>query len=76
MQPKKGEIRFALCVENKDIEDLEKRKIYQIIPDDRAQSEGYLRIVDESGEDYLYPDSYFVIVRLPRKAQEKLIAAG
>lgn len=72
----KNELRFALCVENKDSEDLEKRKIYRIIPDDKAQGEGYLRIVDESGEDYLYPDSYFIIVRLPRKAQEKLTAAG
>ncbi|MBW2065357.1 MAG: hypothetical protein JRJ03_10550 [Deltaproteobacteria bacterium] len=63
---------FVLCVENKDCEDLEKRKIYQILPDDEAEKEGYLRVVDESGEDYLYPRSYFIHIRLPRKAQEAL----
>jgi hypothetical protein len=45
--------KFALCVENKDCEDLEKRKIYQILPDEESEKEGYLRVVDESGEDYL-----------------------
>jgi len=53
--------RFALCVVNKDCEDLEKRKIYQVIPDENAASEGFLRVIDESGEDYLYPQSYFIL---------------
>jgi hypothetical protein len=66
---------FALCVENKDCEDLEKRKIYQVLPDEEAEKEGYLRIIDESGEDYLYPQSYFVLVQLPREAQEALRVA-
>ncbi len=66
---------FALCVENKDCEDLEKRKIYQVLPDEEAEKEGYLRVIDESGEDYLYPQSYFILVQLPRKAQEALRAA-
>jgi hypothetical protein len=64
--------KFALCVENKDCEDLEKRKIYLILPDEDAEKEGYPRIVDESGEDYLYPQSYFIRVHLPREAQEAL----
>ena len=63
---------FALCIENRDCDDLEKRKIYQILPDDEAAKEGYVRIVDESGEDYLYPKSYFMLVKLPREAQEAL----
>jgi hypothetical protein len=63
---------FALCVENKDSEDLEKRKIYQVLPDDKAEKEGYLRVIDESGEDYLYPASYFIFIQLPREAQEAL----
>jgi len=62
---------FALCIENKDCEDLEKRKIYQVLPDD-AEKEGYLRVIDESGEDYLYPESHFVLVKLPHKAKEAL----
>ncbi len=68
----KESYRFALCIENKDCEDLEKRKIYQALPDAEAEKEGYLRIIDESGEDYLYPLSYFIIVQLPREAQEAL----
>lgn len=64
------ESRFALCVRNEECEDLELRKIYQILPDKSAAREGYIRVVDESGEDYLYPECYFVFVRLPRKAQE------
>jgi len=67
--------RFALCVDNKDCDDLERRKIYQVLPDEEAEREGFLRIVDESGDDYLYPESYFVLVQLPREAQEALQAA-
>ncbi len=65
--------RFAICIENKDCEDLEKGKVYQLLPDEDAEQEGYLRIVDESTEDYLYPESYFVPLDLPRKAQEALM---
>ena len=63
---------FMLCIENKDCEDLERRKIYQVLPDNEASKEGYLRVIDESGEDYLYPESYFILVQLPREAQEAL----
>ena len=66
------EQHFAICIDNKDCEDLEKRKIYRIIPDEEAANEGYIRVVDESGEDYLYPESYFVLVQLPSRAQEAL----
>lgn len=68
--------RFAVCVEDKDCEDLERGKIYPVLPDAKARKEGYLRIVDESGEDYLYPGTYFVFVELPRKAREALSAAA
>ena len=67
---------FALCIENKDCEDLEKRKIYQILPDENAAKEHYIRIIDESGEDYLYPESYFILVQLPLKVQEALQTVG
>jgi len=76
MMKKQGEQKFAFCVRNDDCEDLEPRKVYQVLPDKRAESEGYLRIVDDSGEDYLYPESYFVFVKLPRKAEQVLVAAG
>ncbi len=72
MAKAKEKYNFALCIENKDCEDLEKRKIYSILPDADAKREGYIRVIDESGEDYLYPQSYFIIIQLPRKAQEAL----
>ncbi len=74
MKKEKKEKVFALCIENKDSEDLEIRKIYQVIPDEEAEKEGYLRVIDESGEDYLYPQSYFVLIQLPRVAEEALHA--
>jgi hypothetical protein len=73
MIQERTEKMFALCIENKDCDDLEKRKLYQILPDEAAAKEGYLRVVDESGEDYLYPESYFILVQLPRKAQDALL---
>ena len=72
MTEKRKERIFALCIENKDCEDLEKRKIYQILSDHKAAREGCVRVIDESGEDYLYPESYFVLIRLPREAQKAL----
>lgn len=62
-------IRYMLCLRNDGCEDLELRKLYQLVPDRRAEREGYVRVVDESGEDYLYPASYFVPVTLPKRAQ-------
>jgi hypothetical protein len=70
-KPKKN-YSFVLCIENKDCEDLEKRKIYQALLDEEAEKEGYIRVIDESGEDYLYPQAYFIAVQLPREAQEAL----
>ena len=63
-QNKKNRV-VMFCMENKDCEDLERRKIYQVLPDDKASKEGYVRVIDESGEDYLYPESYFISVQLP-----------
>lgn len=73
MSTTKEQIKFALCIENKDCGDLEKRKIYQVLTDEEAQQDGYTRVIDESGEDYLYPQSYFVFVQVPVEAQEALI---
>ena len=56
---------FALCVEDGGMEDLEARKVYQLLPDREANREGYVRVIDESGEDYVYPSDLFVPVKLP-----------
>ena len=63
---------FALCVEDGGSEDLEARKLYQVLPDREAAREGYVRIVDESGEDYVYPSELFVDVRLPAAVLRRL----
>ena len=47
--------------------------MYRIIQDNIAAQEGYLRLVDESAEDYLYPETYFVLLNLPKKAQDALL---
>jgi hypothetical protein len=57
--------RFVLCIRNDGAVDLEPRKVYQVLSDRSAAREGYVRVIDESGEDYLYPAEYFVPVKLP-----------
>ena len=64
--------RYALCLKNKNCEDLVVRKIYPVIPDEKAEKENYIRVIDESGEDYLYPASYFFIIELPQKVERAL----
>jgi hypothetical protein len=57
---------FVVCIKNDDYPaSLEPRKIYQVVPDTEAAAHQLLRIVDESGEDYLYPADYFVAIELP-----------
>ena len=67
--------KFVLCIKNNDCEELEKRKIYEVVPDAKSAKKGYFRIIDESGEDYLYPQSYFILVPLPNEAQKALRVA-
>jgi hypothetical protein len=65
-------IRFAICLKNKGSEDLEIRKVYQVLPDEKAEKQRLLRIIDESGEDYLYPVTYFFLIDLPQKVERSL----
>jgi len=60
---RKQEIRFAVCITDTE-PDLERRKIYQVLPDEAAEREKHIRIIDESGGDYLYPISFFIITCL------------
>jgi hypothetical protein len=68
--------QYVLCIRNDECDDLELRKLYRILVDEEAQRDGYVRVVDESGEDYLYPEAYFVPVALPDSACEVLAATG
>jgi hypothetical protein len=73
MDQKEEYYRFAICIDNSEYPaSLEKHKIYRILPDEKAAVEGDLRVIDESGEDYLYPDDYFILIDLPRNADMAL----
>ena len=70
---KGGTPRFVVCIDNSDYEaSLELHKIYPVVPDPDAAGDGDLRIVDESGEDYLYAASRFVAIEVP-EALERAI---
>ena len=58
--------QFVVCVKNDDCSDLELRKMYEVLPDPKAAKDNYVRIIDESGEDYLYPANYFYPIKLPK----------
>ncbi len=65
--------QFAICVRNDGAEDLEIRKIYEILPDARAAKDKHIRVIDESGEDYLYPAHFFVPLTLLREVERALL---
>lgn len=67
---------FVVCIGNDDCEDLEIRKLYQVLPDEAAAEDGLLRIVDESGEDYLYPAHLFLKIELPLEIERALLPAA
>jgi hypothetical protein len=69
--------RFLLCVNNTAYPaSLEVRKVYPEVPDAAAAAKGFVRVIDESGEDYLYPADYFVAVDLPQAIVDALLAVS
>jgi hypothetical protein len=67
---------FVLCVDNGGYpESLEVRKVYAVLPDKRAAANDYVRVIDETGEDYLYPAKYFVPIQLPPEVA-KILPVG
>ncbi len=67
--------QFAICIANDNCDDLQILKIYQLLPDQKAAEENYVRIIDDSGEDYLYPASCFVTTEFSTAVTQQLIAA-
>lgn len=68
--------KLVLCLRNDGYEaSLERRKIYSVIPDRDAAAHRQLRVIDESGEDYLYPATFFAPIQLPTALRRKLLAA-
>lgn len=72
----KAEHRFVLCIKNDGCEDLEIRKVYQALPDESAKKDDYIRVIDESGEDYLYPQNFFYPIELSKSVEETLLKAA
>jgi hypothetical protein len=69
--------RFAVCVRNDGYEaSLERNKIYAVVPDDEAQRDGDLRVIDESGEDYLFSADRFVAIEVPAAVRASLLKAS
>jgi hypothetical protein len=69
--------RYFVCIDNEGYSvSLESRKIYQVIPDSSAEKFGMIRVVDESGEDYLYPAERFVAISLSSEVQHALKLAA
>jgi hypothetical protein len=74
---KQTEPRFVVCVKNRGhAASLELRKLYQAISDEAAARLHQIRVIDESGEDYLYPEEYFVAVHLPQSAEKAVRRAA
>ena len=68
---------FVVCINNVDYPaSLELHKIYRVLFDEDATMEGDIRIIDESGEDYLHPSSYFVPIQVPQTVEESLLRAS
>jgi hypothetical protein len=70
-------LQFVVCVKNRGYPaSLERRKIYQVLPDPQAAAHRLIRVIDESGEDYLYPANYFVPITLPQTLAKALALAA
>ena len=76
MKAKTRPVRYVVCVKNRGfVASLDLRKIYRVVHDDAAEARRLLRVIDESGEDYLYPRGYFVSVDVPVAAARAISAA-
>jgi hypothetical protein len=76
-KPKLAASRFLICVENKGYKaSLEKRKVYVAISDALALKHGQVRVIDESGEDYLYPKSLFLPITIPQSLRKAILKAA
>ena len=68
--------QFVVCLKNESYEvSLERRKIYRVLPDSDAGKHRQIRVIDESGEDYLYPQSFFAPLELPQAIRRAVLAA-
>ncbi len=68
---------FVVCINNDDYPaSLELHKIYRVVPDEDVAADGDIRVIDESGEDYIYPASYFAHINVPEDVEQSLLRAS
>ena len=65
--------QFAICINTDDPDLLTPRMIYEVLPDESAAKSNYIRVIDNEGEDYLYPADYFVFVKFPQTIEQTLL---
>jgi hypothetical protein len=70
------ESKFVVCISSDDADLLTPRRIYQVLPDESAAKSNYIRVIDNEGEDYLYPADYFLFVELPRNVELAILKAA
>jgi hypothetical protein len=77
MAADKTQPRFAICINNAAYpDDLKVRTVYQVLPDESAARSNYIRIIDETGEDYLYPAEYFAFLEVPSEVAKVLLLSA
>lgn len=64
--------KFAICIKSDDPDFLTPRKIYEVLPDASAARSDFIRVIDNEGEDYLYPASCFIVLKLPDEVEKVL----
>ena len=70
-------MKFVICIDNSDYPaSLEKRKIYEVVPDKEAAQLGQIRVIDESGDDYLYPETCFIDAKLSKAIRTAIVNAA
>lgn len=72
----KRALKFAVCIQSDDPDLLTPRKIYQVLPDPSAAKSKYVRVIDNEGEDYLYPAEYFIFLDLPQELERAISRAA
>jgi hypothetical protein len=65
--------KFAICIFSDENSLLTPRRIYQVLPDESAERSDYVRVIDDEGEDYLYPKKYFVFVPFSQEVEKALL---
>jgi len=76
MSPRKPDPQYVVCLRNDGYKAaLQTRRLYQVLADPEAEKRGLLRVIDESGEDYLFPEKLFAAVALPKPVSKKFAAS-